>query len=83
MQAAKQVVPNAKIITVGSSEEYGLTGKSIQPLAEEHPCQPQNPYVSSKLAMGQVALQLAKKNNLHVIHVRPFNHFGPGQEPGL
>jgi GDP-4-dehydro-6-deoxy-D-mannose reductase len=43
---------------------------------------PQNPYSTSKLAMGQVALQLARRDNLKVIHVRPFNHFGPGQLEG-
>lgn len=82
IEAIKRTVPNAKIITVGSSEEYGLSGKAGEPLMEEHPCLPQNPYAASKLAMGQVALQLAGKDNLNIIHVRPFNHFGPGQQEG-
>lgn len=83
IQTAHKVVPQAKIITVGSSEEYGLTGIDGNPLTEEHPCQPQNPYASSKLAMGQVALQLAQKNQQTIIHVRPFNHFGPEQPKGF
>lgn len=83
IQAAHRAVPQAKIITVGSSEEYGLTGLTGTSLTEDHPCQPQNPYASSKLAMGQVALQLAQKNQQTVIHVRPFNHFGPEQPKGF
>lgn len=83
IQAANKVVPEAKIITVGSSEEYGLTGLSGRYLTEEHPCQPQNPYASSKLAMGQVGIQLAQKNHQTLIHVRAFNHFGPYQPKGF
>lgn len=32
--------------------------------------------------MGQMALQLAHRDGMNVIHVRPFNHFGPGQQEG-
>lgn len=82
VNALKDILPLCRIITVGSSEEYGLTGKLGKPLSEDHPCFPQNPYATSKLAMGQVALQLAKRHGLNVIHIRPFNHFGPGQQVG-
>lgn len=78
----KDILPLSRLITVGSSEEYGLSGKLGEPLTEEHPCLPQNPYATSKLAMGQLVLQLAKKHNLKVLHLRPFNHFGPGQQLG-
>ncbi|WP_102347709.1 GDP-mannose 4,6-dehydratase [Bacillus sp. Marseille-P3661] len=83
IQAAQKISPDVKILTVGSSEEYGLTGTIGTPLTEEHPCFPQNPYASSKLSMGQVVLQLAKKNQQTIIHVRPFNHFGPQQPRGF
>lgn len=82
IRAVKEHVPEAKIINIGTSEEYGLTGKKGEPLEEHYECLPQNPYAVSKLAAGQIALQLAKKDNLNVIHVRPFNHFGPGQQLG-
>lgn len=83
VNAASDIASEIKILTIGSSEEYGLSGKSGRPLTEESPCLPQNPYASSKLAAGQVALQLAKKAGLRLIHVRPFNHFGPGQREGF
>lgn len=82
IKAVKLVVPTCKIINIGTSEEYGLTGKLGQPLGEESPCVPQNPYAISKFAAGQLALQLANKEKLNLIHVRPFNHFGPGQQIG-
>ncbi|TVY01123.1 GDP-mannose 4,6-dehydratase [Cohnella terricola] len=83
IEAAIRFVPRAKVITVGSGEEYGLTGKLGEPLSEEHACQPQNPYATSKLAAGQLAMQVAHREQLNVIHVRPFNHFGPGQSEGF
>lgn len=82
LKTVKKHVPKAKIINIGTSEEYGLTGKNGEPLEENYECLPQNPYAVSKLAAGQVALQLAKKDDLNIIHVRPFNHFGPGQQMG-
>jgi GDP-4-dehydro-6-deoxy-D-mannose reductase len=82
IKAVKKHVPTAKIINIGTSEEYGLAGKKGELLEEYFDCLPQNPYAVSKLAAGQLALQLAKRDKLNVIHVRPFNHFGPGQQTG-
>jgi GDP-4-dehydro-6-deoxy-D-mannose reductase len=83
IKAIEKFSPNAKMISIGSSEEYGLTGKSGVPLTEDMPCLPQNPYATSKLAAGQLALQYGKKSDLKIIHVRAFNHFGPGQNIGF
>ncbi len=82
VQEAAEVVPQVKVLTIGSSEEYGLAAKQGEPLSEEAVCLPQNPYSSSKLALGQIVLQLARRDRLNIIHVRPFNHFGPGQQEG-
>ncbi|WP_112182075.1 GDP-mannose 4,6-dehydratase [Paraliobacillus zengyii] len=74
---------STKILTIGSSEEYGITAKYTNKLSESSPCLPQNPYATSKFAAGEVAKQIAKKYHLNHIHVRPFNHFGPGQQEGF
>lgn len=83
VQLISEFSPRTKLITVGSSEEYGISGKYHEIINESVPCLPQNPYASSKLAAGEVCLQLAKKNNISLLHVRPFNHFGPGQAEGF
>ncbi|MBU5444371.1 GDP-mannose 4,6-dehydratase [Paenibacillus sp. MSJ-34] len=83
LQAIKQYVPEAKVLTIGSSEEYGLSGKQGVSLTEETPCFPQNPYAVSKFTAGQIALQISLKENINLVHVRPFNHFGPGQKKGF
>lgn len=81
LEAVRQL-PDTLLVTIGSSDEYGLAGQDGKPLTEEHPCQPQNPYAVSKFAAGQLALQLARRHGLRVVHLRPFNHFGPGQRSG-
>lgn len=83
LKALKDEAPGAVVLTAGSSEEYGASGMLGIPLTEEAPCMPQNPYAVSKYAAGQIALQFARKQRLHLIHVRPFNHFGPGQKRGF
>lgn len=83
LEALHKANPKAKFLNVGSSDEYGLAAKSGCPLTEEVLCQPQNPYSISKYCAEQMVLQLGKKYDLPVVHVRPFNHFGPGQARGF
>jgi len=83
IESVMDYAPNAKIVMIGSSEEYGLSALQGVPLSEETPCNPQNPYAISKFAAGQLALQLGIKHNLNIVHVRAFNHYGPGQHTGF
>lgn len=83
MEGMKIACPKAKLLSIGSSEEYGSAGRTGEILTEDSPCQPQNPYAVSKYAAGQLALQLGAKDHINVAHVRPFNHFGPGQHLGF
>lgn len=69
------------IVTVGSSEEYGLV--QDQPITEESVLNPMNPYGLSKMTMGKIATLYNKTYEMKVIHVRPFNHIGPGQSLGF
>lgn len=81
--ALQQVNPKAKFLSVGSSDEYGLAAKSGNPLTEDTPCQPQNPYSISKYSAEQLVLQLGRARGMNVICTRSFNHFGPGQRKGF
>ena len=69
------------LIMVGSSEEYGPQGR--EPITEDARLDPQNPYALSKAAMGTLTAQLLGQTSVRWYHVRPFNHFGPGQRPGF
>jgi GDP-4-dehydro-6-deoxy-D-mannose reductase len=71
--------PNARLLIISSSEVYGPTPPETQPLCEERPLRPVNPYAVSKAAQEMLALQYAHSYALDVVVARPFNHIGPGQ----
>ncbi|HUG14251.1 MAG TPA: GDP-mannose 4,6-dehydratase, partial [Thermomicrobiales bacterium] len=68
-----------RILIVGSADQYGLAGESEMPLVEDQPFRPLNPYAVSKIAQDMLGLQYALSYDMHIVRVRPFNHFGPGQ----
>jgi GDP-4-dehydro-6-deoxy-D-mannose reductase len=70
-----------RVIIVGSAEEYGRAGSTGEPLPEHTPVAPLSPYGVSKATGGLLARQAFLAHGLATIHVRPFNHTGPGQAP--
>ncbi|RLC80348.1 MAG: GDP-mannose 4,6 dehydratase [Chloroflexi bacterium] len=71
----------ARILVVGSNEEYGLVREDELPVDEETPLRPHTPYGVSKVAQDFLGLQYHLSHGLHVVRVRPFNHTGPRQRP--
>jgi GDP-4-dehydro-6-deoxy-D-mannose reductase len=69
----------ARVVFVGSAEEYGLVREEDLPLREDVPLRPSTPYGASKVAASQFALQAYLGAGLETVRVRPFNHTGPGQ----
>jgi GDP-4-dehydro-6-deoxy-D-mannose reductase len=80
---ASEIVPSARFIFIGSGDEYGTGCDLEHPFDEITVCKPQNPYAVSKYSAGMILAQLAEKNHSDFIHLRPFNHFGPGQREGF
>ena len=60
-----------------------LYAASDAPLDEQARVAPATPYGVSKLAQEMLALAASRQQDLDVVVVRPFNHIGPGQEPGF
>lgn len=79
LEAAVKTKSKAKILIVGSSDEYGYVDQKYLPVAEDTPFAPASPYAVSKVAQEMLGLQFFLHNNLNVIRVRPFNHIGPRQ----
>jgi GDP-4-dehydro-6-deoxy-D-mannose reductase len=67
----------AKVVVPSSAMVYAI---SDQPLTEEHPLGPSNPYALSKLAQEMTALRGGDDGG-HVTVARAFNHVGPRQNP--
>lgn len=82
LNAVRDCLPGARVLTVGSAEEYGLVRTST-PVGEDTLLQPMSPYGTSKAAVGHLARQYARAYGLQVCHARPFNHIGAGQALGF
>lgn len=70
---------SARILVVGSNEEYGRVQPEELPIIETTPLRPDSPYGVSKVAQDLLGLQYYLSHRLAVIRVRPFNHTGPRQ----
>lgn len=82
-EAARACEVPPRVLLVGSAEVYGEVSPHQLPLGEDTPLRPVSPYAASKAAAELVGLQAHLGRGLPVIRVRPFNHAGPGQDPGF
>ena len=72
-----QALPEAvRLLVVSSAEVYGVVPDDEQPIGEDRPLRPCNPYAASKAAAEMAALQARGP----VVVARSFNHTGPGQD---
>ena len=83
LTAVKNIVPNCKVLIIGSSDQYGPVKAEDCPVNENHPMHPVSPYGVSKVAQEKMAQVFVKAYGMHVIMVRPFNHIGAGQAKGF
>lgn len=72
-----------RILVISSAEIYGPVRPEQQPINEDAPLRPTNPYGVSKVTQDMLGLQYYLSHKLPILRVRPFNHFGPGQSEGF
>ncbi len=68
-----------RLLSVGSSEEYGNVEEAALPLRESQPANPVNPYGASRVFQQMLIDIYCKNYGLDIIHTRSFNHLGPYQ----
>lgn len=80
LEAVHSVNTGIRILSVGSSEEYGdLTGgKAI--FHEEDALNPISPYAVARVSQEMLSKVYAKGYGLDIVMTRSFNHIGPGQK---
>lgn len=69
-----------RILSVGSSEEYGKYTEKEMPLREEYALHPCNPYAVARVSQEMLSRVFAKDYGLEIILTRSFNHIGPWQD---
>jgi len=78
--ALEQHFPKARLLLVGSGDEYAPTAPGNPPRREGDELEPRSPYARSKAA-AELLAGFAVSRGLDVVCVRPFNHTGAGQGP--
>jgi GDP-4-dehydro-6-deoxy-D-mannose reductase len=78
LTAVSKVAPRARVVLVGSGEEYGRLDPGT-PAAETDRLSPLSPYAASKMEAELLGRQAALSQGLAVVLVRAFNHLGRGQ----
>ena len=74
VEACRDLAPSCRMVVTGSAQIYG---PGPEPISEDGPIAPANPYGLSKLAQEMTAAT----SGLPVLLARPFNHAGPRQSP--
>lgn len=69
------------VLMVSTGEVYGRVEADQQPITEDHPIRPANPYAASKASIDLIAQEYRKTFDVDVTVARPFNHIGPRQSP--
>ena len=69
------------VLIVSTGEIYGMVDVSRQPISEEFPLRPNNPYAASKASIDLIAQEYRNTFGVNVTVCRPFNHAGPRQSP--
>ncbi len=80
LRVASALPRGARLLLAGSAEVYGTVPEAEQPIREDRPLRPGNPYAASKAAAEMAALQAGASGRCEVVVARAFNHTGPGQD---
>jgi GDP-4-dehydro-6-deoxy-D-mannose reductase len=69
-----------RILSIGSSEEFGEVNENELPLTEEHSLKPLSPYAVARVAQEMLSKIYADGFSQNIVMTRSFNHIGPGQK---
>ena len=80
VEAVRTQELDSKILSIGSSEEYGIVNMSDLPLTEGQQVNPANPYAIAKVSEEYLSRIYVRGYHLNICCTRSFNHIGPGQK---
>lgn len=70
---------HTRVLSVGSSEEYGNVPADQLPLTEEMPLHPVSPYAVARVSQEMLSKVFVAHYDMDIILTRSFNHIGPYQ----
>ena len=79
LECVRRHWPATRVLSIGSSEQYGLVTEADLPLRETSPQRPLSPYAVARVAQEHLGEVYVRGYGLDVVATRSFNHVGPGQ----
>ncbi|MCM1122065.1 MAG: GDP-mannose 4,6-dehydratase [Eubacterium sp.] len=78
--AVQELHMKCRVLSVGSSEEYGNVGEADLPLREDSSLLPCSPYAVARVAQEMLSHVYADSYGVDIVMTRSFNHIGPWQD---
>lgn len=79
LESVRESGCDCRILSVGSSEEYGNVSEEDIPLHEDHSLAPVSPYAVARVSQEMLSQVYANGYGMDIVMTRSFNHIGPGQ----
>lgn len=80
LEAVRNFYPSTRILSIGSSEEYGNVEEKDLPLIEDHILKPVSPYAVARVSQELLSKIYVNGYGLDIVITRSFNHIGPYQK---
>lgn len=81
LDGLRSLKKKARILLIGSGEEYGQVFPSEIPVCETNPLRPGNIYAATKACQNMIGRIYTQAYGMNLVMVRAFNHIGPDQSP--
>ncbi|MBM4315634.1 MAG: NAD-dependent epimerase/dehydratase family protein, partial [Deltaproteobacteria bacterium] len=79
LESVRKLNLPARILSIGSSEEYGNVDEKSLPLTEAHRPSPVSPYAVARVSQEMISKVYVDGYGLDIVMTRSFNHIGPFQ----
>jgi GDP-4-dehydro-6-deoxy-D-mannose reductase len=80
LEAVHSINSGIRILSIGSSEEYGDMARGDEIFCEDDALHPISPYAVARVSQEMLSKVYGKGYRLDIVMTRSFNHIGPGQK---
>jgi GDP-4-dehydro-6-deoxy-D-mannose reductase len=80
IDAIRKLNIDLRILSIGSSEEYGDINEEDLPLKEDHRINPLSPYAVARISQELLSMVYINGYGMDIVLTRSFNHIGPMQK---
>lgn len=80
VSVVREICPECRMLSIGSSEEYGNVAHEDLPIRENQNKAPLSPYAVARVSQEMLSKVFVDAYGMEIIMTRSFNHIGPRQD---